>query len=523
MYKFLTKKVLSCGILLMGLAGFNSCIENDIPYPQIHANFLRFEVVGQLEEATINTSTREVSVKLADTVDIKNVQIKSYQITDSAAISPKLGDRIDLSSPQKFILRIYQDYEWTVKATQETERIFKVEGQVGQAEFDVDNHIAVIRIPEDSPVDKVRITELKLGPSNAVTTPDFRTVTNFTSPNKFKVKYRDITEEWTVYVSQTSSLATTVSANGWVTSAWLEGVGQAGADNGFEYRQANSDIWSRVPTDQISFDDGSFKAKVAGLSPQTDYVCRAYSGSDFGEELSFTTEVAVVLNNGSFDNWWKNGKIWNPWAENTNSFWDTGNKGATTLGESNTYPTDETANGSGKAAKLETRFVGVAGIGKLAAGNMFAGEYVRTDGTNGVLNFGRPFTSFPTKLRVQYKYTSKPINYTDNDHKSMAGKPDTCSIYIALGDWTTPLEIRTKPTDRQLFNVNDPNIIAYASFTSAETTTAYQQLELALDYRATNRKPTYIMVVCSASKYGDFFTGGAGSTLWIDNFELLYE
>ena len=66
-------------------------------------------------------------------------------------------------------------------------------------------------------------------------------------------------------------------------------------------------------------------------------------------------------------------------------FWDTGNKGATTLGSSNTIPTGDTSNGTGKAAKLESRFVGVAGIGKFAAGNIFAGSYVRTDGTNGVL------------------------------------------------------------------------------------------------------------------------------------------
>lgn len=525
MYKFATNRLLAYGLLLAGLTGLGSCIENDIPYPRTHANFLKFEVFGQTEEASINTSTREVNLKLADTVDLKNVYIKSYAITDSATISPQPGRTIDLSSPQKFILRIYQDYEWTVKAEQTIQRSMKIEGgiQVGEAEFDADNHIAVAHISIDASVANLRLSELKLGPSNATITPDYRTVTNFSTPQKFTVKYRDITENWTVYVVQTADLATTVSANGWVTTAWLKGSGVEGADNGFEIRRTDSETWEKVPADQLTIDRGNFQAEVKGLSPQTAYVCRAYSGTNRGQEIAFTTEAATPLNNGSFDNWSQNGKVWNPWAEGALSFWDTGNRGATTLGDSNTYPTDETYGGSGKAAKLQTLFVGLGGIGKLAAGNMFAGEYVATDGTNGILNFGRSFTSYPTALRVHYKYAPVPIDYTSTEYTALKGKMDTCHIYIALGDWSAPVEIRTKPSERKLFDPADPNIIAYATFSTAQTTTSYQELDLKLNYRATDRKPTYLVIIATASKYGDFFTGGDGSTLWIDDFELLYD
>ncbi|MDE7471164.1 MAG: PCMD domain-containing protein, partial [Paramuribaculum sp.] len=44
-----------------------------------------------------------------------------------------------------------------------------------------------------------------------------------------------------------------------------------------------------------------------------------------------------------------------------------------------------------------------------------------------------------------------------------------------------------------------------------------------LDYRSTSRVPNYIMIVASASKYGDFFTGGAGSTLLVKKLELIYD
>ena len=44
-----------------------------------------------------------------------------------------------------------------------------------------------------------------------------------------------------------------------------------------------------------------------------------------------------------------------------------------------------------------------------------------------------------------------------------------------------------------------------------------------MEYRAPNRPPKYIVIVAAASKYGDYFIGGEGSTLWIDEMELVYE
>ena len=36
-------------------------------------------------------------------------------------------------------------------------------------------------------------------------------------------------------------------------------------------------------------------------------------------------------------------------------------------------------------------------------------------------------------------------------------------------------------------------------------------------------KPTYILIVASASKYGDYFTGSTSSVLLLDEFELLFD
>ena len=287
-----------------------------------------------------------------------------------------------------------------------------------------------------------------------------------------------------------------------------------------EYKKESESDWSTVPESDIEIKGTNYTAALKGLEPGTTYqYCIKISGStDYNS--TFTTASATPLTDGSFDNWNQDGKLWNPWPTGSESFWDTGNKGAITISESNSIPTNETCNGSGQAASLESKYL----VLKFAAGNIFTGSYVKTVGTNGVLSFGRPFTSFPSKLRINYKYTSATIDKVGEDALAhLKGKPDSCHIYIALTDWDEPLEIRTRPSERQLFDKNDSHVIAYAEYISGNSDAQYQQKDLVLDYRYTDRTPKYILVVASASKYGDYFTGGVGSKLLIDNFELIYD
>lgn len=58
---------------------------------------------------------------------------------------------------------------------------------------------------------------------------------------------------------------------------------------------------------------------------------------------------------------------------------------------------------------------------------------------------------------------------------------------------------------------------------SGKSVTEYTPFTLELEYRDTDRIPTYIVVVASASKYGDYFTGGDGSVLFLDDFTLEYD
>lgn len=505
---------------------FTGCIKNDIPYPHIEAEFLSIEAEGETSPAVIDMETRTVTLNLAEDVNLSDVKIKSYSITEDATISPSIEEGINLTKPLEVVLSLYQDYTWTIKANQPIDRYFIIEGQIGASAIDVTDKRVMAYVSKEYGVRNVYVKSIKLGPAEVSTMePDLNGSTvDFSSPVKIRVKYFNIIEEWTIYVNVADASVTTKSADAWTNVVWAYGSAQEGRNNGFEYKKESDAQWIKVPGDWVTHNGGNFSARIIHLDPNTKYVVRAYSDTDYGEEITVSTAGYIELPNASFDNWWLNGRVWNPWAEGGTPFWDTGNKGATTLGPSNSVPSDETWNGGpGKSAELQTKFVGIGTIGKLAAGNLFTGEFVRVDGMNGILNFGRLFDGRPTKLKGYFKYRPVPIDYCSSEWSNLKSKPDTAVIYMALTDWDEPFEIRTNPKNRQLFDKNDPHVIAYGEVKYGYSVENFTPFEIELDYRATNRIPKYILIVCTASKYGDYFTGGAGSILFVDNFSLEWD
>lgn len=97
--------------------------------------------------------------------------------------------------------------------------------------------------------------------------------------------------------------------------------------------------------------------------------------------------------------------------------------------------------------------------------------------------------------------------------------------WVALGDWDAPIDIITAKTSskRKMFDQNDPHVIAYGEFTQGKTINNFEPFEVELEYRDTNRVPNYILVVCSSSKYGDYFFGSDQSVMWVDDFTLEYD
>lgn len=502
------------------------CITNDIPYPHIQANFLSISAEGQSLSAAIDSTDRVVTLTFPEEVDIRSVTVTHYALTPGAEIvDDPFGSPVDLSTTLHLTLRLYQDYSWAIRSKQDIERYFEVSGQVGSSLIDAPGRRVVIDLPLTANLGKVTVERAKLGASGCTMNPDLSDggTVNLSEPLKIEVTEFGRTSTWTIYAQQVESTVTTTRVDPWTCVAWVYGQAEAGKDNGIEYRLTGDSEWTRLETSEITSNGGSFCGRITHLSPLTQYEARAYSDNDKGEAITFTTGASIQLPNSDFESWWLDGKVWCPWPEGGEQYWDTGNKGATTLGQANSFPTDDTPTGKGLAAQLETRFIGIGAIGKLGAGNIFIGNYLRTDGTNGVLSFGKEFTGRPTGLRGYLRYNCAPISHSNNTYTNLIGQPDTCIVWMALIDSAEPFEVRTNPKDQQLFDPEGSHVVAYGKIQYGETVPDYIPFEFTLDYRSTSRKPTYVIIAASASKYGDYFTGGNGSVLYVDDFELLYD
>ena len=87
--------------------------------------------------------------------------------------------------------------------------------------------------------------------------------------------------------------------------------------------------------------------------------------------------------------------------------------------------------------------------------------------------------------------------------------------------WACIIKTKTE----ELFNKNAKNVIAYGELVLKESTKGEGLIpfEIDLDYKATDRVPTRIIIVASASYYGDYFQGSTSSKMWLDDITLEYD
>lgn len=378
-----------------------------------------------------------------------------------------------------------------------------------------------------------------------------------TGSGDFNITYNP--NGWTEYeyvfeVDPVASNVATLSANPWAKFAYLtasdakSATGATPVNPKLQYRQQGTDVWNDlVTTTTGEGEEAVYTATATSLTPNTTYEYRLVGDNDFEiTPMQFTTEEAKELYNGDFEDWYSDGGVWYAIAENDipeegardernnlYSFWDSGNKGAS-LGNANPTTSDATvvnpSSGSTKSAKLQSQFVGFGGfLGQFAAGNLYTGHFVKTVGMSGAeIQFGSEFTGRPTQLHGYFQYTAGTVDYygktTPSDALVKDGGTDMNSIYIALSDADAPYTVNTKEGTFVDFD-NDPNIIAYGELPVSEcvTTSGWKEFTIDLVYRDLTRKPKYIIIVASASKYGDYFTGSTSSVMYIDDFSLVYD
>lgn len=306
---------------------------------------------------------------------------------------------------------------------------------------------------------------------------------------------------------------------------------------GFKYRKAGESVWNEAvatgangaPRRTRANKGTAYSVTLSGLEAGTTYEYKAFADDFESTNIqTFTTESKYIIPNASMEEWstYLNGNknIVFPGLGSEPTVWDSGNEGAALASETISDKSSDMKHSGSYSARLESKYVFNL---KMAAGNVFLGDFVKIDGMDGVLSLGRPYNgSHPAKLRVWANYRPSSDMKGTGVSNYLPDGIDNGQIYVALTD--EPIEIRTNKNNQKLFSTDDPHVLAYGQVTWTANFGPdgdLEQVEIPIEYfdRAYTTKATHLVVTCCASKFGDFYVGGKGSVLYLDDFELVYE
>lgn len=371
----------------------------------------------------------------------------------------------------------------------------------------------------------------------------------------------DIVDDTIIFEPVSTGLALTPVYEIWAAHATVyadvDPNENAGATVQFAYSTDGGSTWEYA--DGVNYGEGVWKADLTGLTPSTEYTyALAINGEHVGSPLTFTTEAAPALPNSSFEYVSKvSGKDYYKFydpncgvADGSYMFWGSGNgegsegvNGSANMGiVITTIDTGDKIDGNQSVLCQNNSIVGM-----LTAGNLFTGQFAGLVGTSGgKVNFGRPWTSRPTALKIWAKYTTGQINILKNENLGVSKSDyDRAQIKFAIGTWdykkyggTKDSPVHVNTTDASTFvdfytdasTIANGDLIIYndgyminngAKVTA--TTSEWIEYIIPLDYRQLTTYPTHIVISCATSQFGDYFTGYDGGRLWIDAAELIYE
>lgn len=213
--------------------------------------------------------------------------------------------------------------------------------------------------------------------------------------------------------------------------------------------------------------------------------------------------------------------------------WGSGNLGFNSIPmkkEPEDFPTVAVKDGlNGACVKMETRDTGP--FGKLmkmplAAGNLFMGRYAGGLDALKATEFGEPVDFIPTGITGYYKYKAGE-EYKDKAGNVVAGKKDNFDIYGIL--YETDDEVKSLDGTNCL---TSPNLVSIARITEEEKKETEEWTHFYIPFNVLPGKEISteklignkykISVVFSSSIDGATFSGAVGSTLYIDEVELIH-
>lgn len=552
------KKLFIYIVLAVGV--LSGCIWNDLPYPVVVPNVTSV-IVDEAEKIDIDYAKRVITIYLPETQDIRTVAIRSVQVDQEIAHVPEeLSGVHDLTNPLRFTITTYQDYEWTIVGVRNVTRYFTVQGQVGASVIDEVNHRVLASVGKDEDIENITVTTLKLGAEGKTTySIPMEEMKDFSAGIYVDVTEFDHTETWAIFVEVTDASVEVQKVNAWANMAYVTSIGVAGVENGFQFREMGASEWIDVPAEDITSDGGSFVAHIKGLKPETEYEVVAVCEGESSPIVSFITESAAPVPNGSFEyaslvSGASYYKFYDPdcgFEDGSYMFWGSGNgegsegvNGSASMGIVITYiDKDEKVDGQQSVRAQTSQLVGI-----LAAGNLFTGQFaglVETSG--GKVNFGRPWTTRPVALKLYCKYETGKVDILGNLPPGISlskDDHDRAEVKFALGTWdyrkyggnpASPIHVNTTDSETFVDFKTDESTIAYGNLVIyndgyvlndeekvGSATSEWVEYTIPLNYRDMETAPTHIVISCAASRYGDYFTGCSSSKLWIDAVELIY-
>ena len=337
----------------------------------------------------------------------------------------------------------------------------------------------------------------------------------------------------------------TFSINPWARFIYVKGqwlTDQKPQAMTVQYKSTSSNEWISLAENQLRVDGTNFKAFILGLAPTSDYDVRLVSAHETSSYRTGRTEAEAQLYNNNFEIWSGSGDFYYPYPANATEeqrVWDNANKGMEQYSSFGIKGNTSRVSGdnqsvSGYGVKMESIYASI----KFAAGNLYTGKFNGLVGTKGAdLDWGVPFTARPLGISIYYRYSAATINYATSAYSELKGKEkDMCQIQIVLSDVGRPYKV--VPTTFNGASINGPtldedqtyldlstheSVVARGIQNYGDTDGKLQKVILPFEYRSNTRIPTHAVVTFTSSYLGDYFTGGEGSTMWIDDLNYIYD
>lgn len=229
----------------------------------------------------------------------------------------------------------------------------------------------------------------------------------------------------------------------------------------------------------------------------------------------------LQIPNSDFEDWYEklgmNGKrFMEPGMHEETTVWATANMGTSSFG---VYGTTPLIDGDNTMVQIET---GTTEAVPITGGTLFLGKFDINGAIENPTNpeaatdFGIPFVSRPIAIKFKYKYQAGPIliQATLNDPGNIFGGftteeitgTDEFSIFAAL--------------EKRVDDV--VSVIGETEIKSNQTISTMTEMTLTITYSSEDT-PTHFYIVFASSSDAAFYKGAIGSTLIIDDLELVYE